>query len=60
MKQGATAVTSSSGEGAIVQYKEHLYELSYKNNDWSWEILPQKLSVDVYNAVMMTLPADYC
>ena len=56
---GARAVSSVSGQGAIVQYREHLYELEYKDNKYSWTILPKKLKMGVKDAVMMTLPDDY-
>ena len=55
----ARAVTSASGQGAILQSREHLYELSYEENSFQWTILPQKLSKGVSGAVMMTLPDDY-
>ena len=56
---GARAVSSVSGQGAIVQFKEHFYQLEYKNNKYSWTILPQKWKTGVESAVMMTLPDDY-
>ena len=52
-------MSSVSGQGAIVQYREHLYELEYKDNKYSWTILPKKLKMGVKDAVMMTLPDDY-
>ena len=56
---GARAVSSVSGQGAIVQHKEYFYQLEYKDNKYSWTILPQKLEMGVEAAVMMTLPDDY-
>ena len=57
---GATAVSSMSDQGAIVQMLEHFYELSYQeSNNFSWSVLPQKLSKAVTFPVMMTLPDDY-
>ena len=56
---GAAAVTSESGQGAILQRLEHFYELTCETNGCSWKILPQKLSPGVHFAVMMTLPPDY-
>ena len=56
---GARAVTSESGKGAILQHNQRLYELTCENSGCSWRILPQELSPGVLNAVMMTLPSDY-
>ena len=57
---GAAAISSVSGQGAIVQMLEHFYELSYQEGkDFSWSILPQKLSKAVSFPVIMTLPDDY-
>ena len=56
---GAIAVTSESGRGAIVQRLEHFYELKCETSGCSWKILPQQLSTGVKDAVMMTLPPDY-
>ena len=56
---GARAVSSVSGQGAIVQHKEYFYQLEYKDNKYSWTILPQKLNTGVEDAVMMTLPNDF-
>ena len=56
---GAIAVTSESGQGAIVQHKEYFYELTCETRGCSWRILPQQLSPGIYGAVMMTLPPDY-
>ena len=57
---GASAVSLESGQGAIVQYGEHLYQLEYKDNKYSWSILPQKVNAKVQQkTVMMTLPDDY-
>ena len=56
---GAIAVTSESGQGAILQRLEHFYELMCETSGCSWKILPQKLSPGVHFAVMMTLPPDY-
>ena len=53
------AVTSESGQGAIIQYNQELYELNCEISGFSWRILPQKLSPGVIGAVMMTLPIDY-
>ena len=58
---GAVAVTSESGQGAIVQYMEYFYELTCEIGGCSWKILPQQLSLGIYSAagVIMTLPPDY-
>ena len=70
---GARAVSTVSGKGAIVQYSEHFYQLDFKENKYSWTILPQKLNMTfpvqdglpkclktgTNFAVMMTLPEDY-
>ena len=56
---GARAVTSASGQGAIVQHNEYLYELKCEISGCSWSILAQNLDLGVQLAVMMTLPPDY-
>jgi len=55
---GARAVTSASGQGAIVQFKEHFYELTCEISGCTWRILPNQLNQGVSSAVMMTLPSD--
>ena len=57
--RGAKAVTSSSGQGAIVQHEEHFYELTCEVSGCTWRILPNQLNPGVSSAVMMTLPSDY-
>jgi len=54
---GARAVTSPSGQGAIVQHYEHLYELTCETTNCSWTILPQKLKKSVRHATLLALPA---
>ena len=56
--RGASAVTSASGQGAIVQYREHFYELTCEVSGCTWRILPNQLNPGVTSAVMMTLPSD--
>ena len=56
---GARAVTSASGQGAIVQFEKHFYELTCEVNGCTWRILPNQLNPGVSVAVMMTLPSDY-
>jgi len=56
---GARAVTSASGQGVIVQHKEHFYELTCEVSGCNWRILPNQLNPGVYDAVMMTLPSEY-
>ena len=56
---GARAVTSASGQGAIVQHNEYFYELKCEISGCSWSILAQNLDLGVQLAVMMTLPPDY-
>ena len=52
-------MTSASGQGAIVQHKEHFYKLTCEVSGCTWKILPNKLNPGVYGgAVMMTLPSD--
>ena len=53
---GARAVTSPSGQGAILQQYEHLYELRCNIEECSWTILPQKLKQSVLNAILLALP----
>ena len=55
---GARAVTSASGQGAIVQFEEHFYELTCEVSGCTWRILPNQLNPGVSQAVMMTLPSD--
>jgi len=57
---GARAVTSASGQGAIVQHEKHFYELTCEVSGCTWRILPNKLNPGVESAVMMTLPSDAC
>ena len=57
---GARAVTSASGQGAIVQHKKHFYELTCEVSGCTWRILPNQPNPGVENAVMMTLPSDAC
>ena len=52
-------MTSASGQGAIVQFKEHFYELTCEVSGCNWRILPNQLSLGVDEAVMMTLPSEY-
>ena len=52
-------MTSASGQGAIVQYEDHFYELTCEVSGCTWRILPNQLNPGVYGAVMMTLPSDY-
>ena len=56
---GARAVTSASGQGAIVQFKKHFYELTCEISGCTWRILPNQLDQSVAWAVMMTLPSEY-
>ena len=56
---GARAVTSSSGQGAIVLMMERFYEVTCEINSCSWSILAQNLDLGVQLPVMMTLPPDY-
>ena len=56
---GARAVTSASGQGAIVQMEEHFYEVSCEISGCEWTILAQDLDLGVTNAVMIMLPLNY-
>ena len=56
---GARAVTSASGQGAIVQMEEHFYEVSCEISGCAWTILAQNLDVGVKFAVMIMLPISY-
>ena len=56
---GTRAVTSAAGQGAIVQMREHFYEVTCEISGCSWSILAQNLDVGVIDAVMMTLPLEY-
>ena len=57
---GARAVASASGQGAIVQHDKHFYELTCEVSGCTWRILPNKLNPGVKYAVMMTLPSNAC
>ena len=54
--RGARAVTSPSGQGAILQHNEHLYELRCNIEECSWTNLPQKLKQSVRYATLFALP----
>ena len=56
---GARAVNSECGKGAIVQMWEHFYKLTCEISGCSWKILPQKLSPGLQHALVMTIPSDY-
>ena len=56
---GAKAVTSASGQGAIVQHIHYFYELTCEVSGCTWRILPNQLNPGVTGIVMMTLPSDY-
>ena len=56
---GARAVTSAAGQGAIVQIRDHFYEVTCEISGCSWSVLAQNLDVGVTDAVMMTLPPEY-
>ena len=56
---GARAVTSAAGQGAIVQMGKHFYEVTCEISGCSWSVLAQNLDVGVIDAVMMTLPLEY-
>ena len=52
-------MTSASGQGAIVQMKEHFYEVSCEISGCAWTILAQNLDLGVAFAVMIMLPINY-
>ena len=56
---GAKAVNTPDGQGAIVQHEEHFYQLNCDVGGCSWSILPQKLGVEVRYAVAFNLPSGY-
>ena len=56
---GPRALTSSNGQGAIVQLDKHLYELQCQVNGCSWNVLPQKLKERVRSAVLFALPEEF-
>ena len=56
---GAIAVTSASGQGAIIQMWEHFYEVTCEISGCSWSILAQKLDLGVSHGVIMTLLPEY-
>ena len=57
--RGARAVTSASGQGAIVQMKEHFYEVSCEISGCAWTIWAQNLDKGVSTAVTFMLPINY-
>ena len=56
---GPRALTSSNGQGAILQLDKHLYELQCQVNGCSWNVLPQKLKERVRSAVLFALPEEF-
>ena len=52
-------MTSASGQGAIVKFKKHFYELTCEVSGCTWRILPNQLNPGVTKPVMMTLPSEY-
>ena len=52
-------MTSADGQGAIVQMRDHFYEVTCEISGCSWSILAQNLDLGVTHAVMMTLPLEY-
>jgi len=53
---GARAVTSPSGQGAIVQHNAYLYELECDIPQCKWKILPLTLEQIVYSTTVLALP----
>ena len=56
---GARALPSVAGNGAYLQYKQYIYELSCTSTSCNWSVMAQKLSNSVTYAVMMNLPDGY-
>ena len=53
---GARVLPSLSGNGAYLQYKEYIYELTCTSTSCNWSVMTQKLTNSVNAAVMMYLP----
>ena len=53
---GAQAVTSPSGQGAIVQYGAYLYELECDIPKCKWKTLPNTLQKSAVYATVIGLP----
>merc|ERR1711935_617663 len=56
---GARALPSTTGNGAYLQNKEFLYELSCTTSSCNWSKMTQQLSTLVYSVVMMYLPDSF-
>ena len=53
------AVSSASGQGAIVKFCEEIHQLEIQDNKYSWTRLPFALEKGIEGDVMMILPDDY-
>ena len=56
---GAKALQSLDGNGAILQYQNHFYQLMCNTSSCHWNIMEQNLMKSVSHAVMMYLPPGY-
>ena len=56
---GAMILPTLAGNGAILQYQEHFYELMCNTSSCNWRVLEQTLKKPVIGAVMMYLPPGY-
>ena len=56
---GARILPSLAGNGAILQHKEHLYELMCNIRSCNWRVMEQTLKKPVRSAVMMYLPPGF-
>ena len=58
--ENESVVLKTVKPGAIVQFREHFYQLKNKNNKYCWTILPQKWNTGVAHDVMIIEPTAYC
>ena len=56
---GASALTSPSGNGVVLQYYEFLYEFHFHSGKFTWSKIQHTLAHPVEEAVMTYLPAGY-
>ena len=56
---GARALPTLTGDGAILQTTQYVYQLNCNASACNWEKLQKKLSLPVTFAVTMILPEEY-
>ena len=56
---GAVALPTLTGDGVIVQHGQYFSQLNCNASTCKWNILEKELSLYVYSAFAMILPAEY-